>query len=413
MPSRTIGQRRLFFGDFRSSGYAMGMSVDREYPSPPDEAPGSKAPGHRNREGLPRGHRVRRWILSGGLALGLCVAVLIVWALRGGNGAGHESGLALERTVFHETIGLDPVTDVFVGRNEGSAAVFACEHGAIVRLGPAGGILGRIAVAESGEPCRRVVRAVDLDADGGPEFLAIGCGGLAGIGPDGRETWSYRHGPAMGWAAVDLDRDGQREIVLAGETGLIVLSRGKRTAEWPAGAGAWGVCALEGADERAEIVAGVGNELLRFDAEGRLLGRRRPGHVPRAPLRTVHWPGPRGRPAVLAAGPDDTTLVLSARQGAVLTVLPRPWPYHARAVWARLKHDNPPFLVVHGFRPPAAGKRRASAVLIVYDASGRVVHDQHLPGRGGGLAVLPGPDGRDSVLVGGAGKVWRFHAASD
>lgn len=74
-----------------------------------------------------------------------------------------------------------------------------------------------------------------------------------------------------------------------------------------------------------------------------------------------------------------------------------------RAAWVTLKKDKPKYLAVVG---AYIGLPRAN--LYIYEPNGTLVYHELLPENAQTIAVLPGEDGLEGLLVGGKDTIWKY-----
>jgi hypothetical protein len=77
--------------------------------------------------------------------------------------------------------------------------------------------------------------------------------------------------------------------------------------------------------------------------------------------------------------------------------------YEPRAVWVTLKKDQPKYLAVLG---AYIGLPRAN--LYIYEPNGTLVYHELLPEEAQTIAVLPGENGVEGLLVGGKDTIWKY-----
>jgi len=335
----------------------------------------------------------------GAAALALCT--LFACAAPRELGRAPDEGPGLSRLAYARLPGLGRLTQLAV---EPDGSVWAVGRRGAVRIAP-GGAMRRVA-AFAGRVAPRRVAAVPTKA-GIPVFVDRGGEGsrVAFYGPGGREEWTLR---ARSLAAGDLEGDGALDLVvgLEGRGGLRRLDREGRPI-WTRAAvdPRWvELLDVEG-DGRLEILhTRLGDALVLRDFEGRVV--RRLALDFRAAHSLGHFAVLKG--AGRAASPRvalrvEGRLRLIDLEGRVVAELPAP-------IW----NAEGTFEVVR-FAPAGAVESwlalldlpgdAAPAVLAVWDAAGRRVHDQVMDASCGALS--PAPDGR-ALLVGCGETVWRY-----
>jgi hypothetical protein len=209
--------------------------------------------------------------------------------------------------------------------------------------------------------------AGDLTGDGTCSFAAgfNGIGGIHRVSADGKKVWSKSGGNIWHVEILDTDNDGVSEIIHSDASGKFTVRdpEGKviRTARTDEYLSYFSPCKWPGApDETLFIVAGDGRFLIT-DTKGRAFQR---------------YDAPKC---------DQ----LGDGRGTAVTFESGQPPYFAALVTS---NDE--------------------SCLYIYDAQARLVYQESLGEPCESLIAWPEPNGAQSLLVGGHGRVWQFRPAS-
>jgi len=317
----------------------------------------------------------------------------------------------LSKRVWVEESWLGSVTDIEEGEFDPSPEreIGIAGSGGAVFVDRNGHTKASVAFPDSVER----VDLVDVEGDGICEFLNRG--GLGWLDPslmdhEGATVWVYDS--AMGvadMAAGDLDGDGTLEFVagLDEPGGLCLLDEGSRE-QWQRDGDAQQVAVVDtDGDGTLEIVHGTaaGNITIR-DKQGAVVGRVNPGPDV-SDFSLCRWPGKTDREYLLLA--DDDTIRVFDYGGKALAELDAPDCSvlgRARGTPAKLRSDEPEYLAV-----AVEYEMWQRAVLYVYDSTGKLAYQEVLPDPCASIAAIPlDGSGRDTLLVGGMGRVWAYEA---
>ena len=239
------------------------------------------------------------------------------------------------------------------------------------------------------------------------------------LGPDGTELWRAGEKTAPGQMvegvrAGDIDGDGRPEFAVfyGYDEGIwLVDEAGKTRWKFPVSS----LDHLEMADVRGngkqEILIRTSPAAFQIlDAEG-LVAAEPPVAAESGTFALVAWPDPASRPNLVLA--EDNQIRIADLDGTEIRRLDAPGCRSfgdIAAVPVKFRADAPPFLAVRKMLHPDL------AVLYVYDADGRLVHQDVETREGSGdaaLAAVPaGDSGAERLLVGSledfAGKLREY-----
>jgi hypothetical protein len=220
----------------------------------------------------------------------------------------------------------------------------------------------------------------DLDNDGISEYIVTKRkDGIHAFDRTGRELWSKpADHPSEPLLVLDVDGDGRNELVQVGAYVRAGIS-GEFIRETKGGSYGAVLFVPDQAKGTALQYCDVrGNSISCTDEKGDVfLGGE-------APLNEVTNPEPP-----VEDSPIPYQYMLSIAD--------------PRAVWVALRKDQPKYLAVVG---AYIGLPRAH--LYIYEPNGTLVYHELLPEEAQTIAVVPGVDGVEGLLVGGKDTIWKY-----
>lgn len=272
------------------------------------------------------------------------------------------------------------------------------------------------------------IQIVDIDGDGGYEFLGRGSlDGAALFDLQGRRLWSYPQSDKErisleNVTVGDLNDDRQAEFIVS-SNGIEAFDRfGKQLWRRPAENGPSQIEVVDTDGSGKKKIVSIGFELeIRDESGNKIKSVETPaGYVGNFSLCTM----PNKKVPIILAVKDGYFWLIDfdgnavARFDAPLSDFPdvvektprgefRTSAYKAKGVWVKLVKDQPEYLAA-----VAEFVALDRSVLYVYTASGKLVYQEVLPEECASIAVLPpeNESGSEEFLVGGSRTVWRYKA---
>lgn len=338
----------------------------------------------------------------------------------------------MERAVFFEDERLGIVFDIAIADFDGEAGdevVCAGMHGAAI-LREDGTLASFIEFPRQQDASYgSLAEVLDADGDGSPEFLTssntlmVRGPAAALLDADGAVLWRTEVdlGPL---AAGDVDGDGELEFVGRGDHGLTLLET-DGTVQWQheveGGPGSSVGMADANGDEVDEIIH---LRIEQEEARVEIIGRNAEGEVVHEAAREQGWfrggfasnfsicPWPTADGAPHSLSPASKHILLGALDGETVlrgeatgtNIIDNVWgiPFHARA------GDDPLLASI------AISNKFEATYLRIHDAEGTLLFERATKLTGDdpiwfGLAAWQPPgEGREVLLVGGNGKVWKY-----
>lgn len=306
------------------------------------------------------------------------------------------------RKVFFSSKSLGQVTDMARGRFDsapGSALAVAGTQGAVF-LDPTGNSVSSVRF-----PARYSLVRILPQGDGKEcRFFDEGAWGSSTrlLDHSGRPAWDHVATGVDSAAAGDLDGDGRDEFALGfnGSGGLQLLDDSGSLRWKEEGANLWHV-------EMGPTETGGPTRLIHSNAKGHITIRDKNGKTLSSvscesyvsEFALLSWPA-EGRPALVYASRD--WLVLSDMKGRTLKKLWAPGVDYVDLMrTSYIHHGGKSFLAV------LASRGYLGSHFYLYDEAGGLIYGEHSGERWTSLGRFE-LDGRESLLLGGDGKVWQI-----
>ncbi len=255
------------------------------------------------------------------------------------------------------------------------------------------------------------VEMVDAEGDGICEYLDRGGGwqAISLIDHQGNPLWTYGGMPGVDdICAGDMDGDGILEFVVGfnGGGGVRLLDRNGKEKWRQPGSNVWHV-------ELVDVDGDGDLEIVHSNAAGRITVRDGQGGIIRQAKPTPYvshfsvcrWPSEGDRKYVLLAK-DDTIWVLDFDGTSVVQFGTPISGKHgeARGVPVKLKSDQPEyFAVILGF------SLWEKSILYLYGSNNSIVYQEIIPEACESIASMPlNSMGAETFLVGCNGRVWKY-----
>jgi hypothetical protein len=316
---------------------------------------------------------------------------------------------------------LGGVTDIIRNPTKNDALGVAGLNGAVF-IRPDGSTRFRLQFEEA-KRRGAASRVQFVDADGHHNWQYFDRGGhgwsdAALYDRDGLVIWTYGGETGLDdMAAGDLDGDRKLDFVAGynGFTGIRRIDRNTKLVWKLLGGNIWHVEIADTGDGKPKIVHTDGAQLAIRDADGKLIRRISPG-TELGFFRTLlidfsmcHWPDEKSPCKILSVGRKlvGSDLILWGFDSQVVGRYSLPDSdkfMHVYGAAVHQKKGEPPWLAV--VAPENLSKY---SLLVVYNAKREIVYQEQLPGAGAALLSVPNADtGRDDLLVGGDGIVWKY-----
>jgi uncharacterized protein YkuJ len=240
----------------------------------------------------------------------------------------------------------------------------------------------------------------DLDNDGVSEYIvARKNDGIHAFDREGNEKWFQpQEFPSDRLEVLDLDGDGTNELLQLGENVRSGVD-GKIIREM---SGKFDDTFLLSEDKKKKpVMLSCDVDKMTFtcvDEKGDTFFQ---GPAPLNELKSAQ-PTPEPQPTSTPIYFDDGTAAAPMDSGSG-TYIETESIYRPRAVWVSLKKDKPKYLAVVGsyITIPRAN-------LYIYAPDGTLVYHELLPEEAETVAVLPGANGIEELLVGGKDTIWKY-----
>lgn len=315
----------------------------------------------------------------------------------------------LDKAIFASDFQLGRITDIRSGN-------FLPGHGAVIATVSS---KGAVFFDPNGNSVHRTrfscgadhVDMIDIGPTNGYAFLNRGSWGIDAslIDSDGNEVWKY--GGLSGvddMCSGDVNGDGILEFAAGfnGGGGIHLLNaKGERL--WrEGGANVWHVeiTDITGTGTMQIVHSDAGGTMTVRDAKGNIMKQSKPGpyfsHFSLCP-----WPALTNRSYALLS--EDEIIWLFDYDGSVAAKYPAPdcgSLGHAHGTPAKLDSASVDYLaVIIDF------SNWDSSIFYVYNPSGNLIFKEVIPESCPSIAVLKhDKTGTDTILVGGAGKIWSY-----
>jgi len=255
------------------------------------------------------------------------------------------------------------------------------------------------------------VDIIDVDADGICEFINRGSWGCDAslIDHNGNTIWTYGGMPSVDdMCAGDIDGDGTVEFVVGfnGGGGVHLLDKdGKK--KWKQSDGnVWHVELVDtNGDGRLEIVhSNAGGYITVRDKEGEIISQLAPSPY-FSHFSLCKWPTKNDREYALLSENDTIWLFdFDAKTVAQFKAPKCGTLGHARGTPVKIRSGQPEYLaVIVEFR------NWQKSILYVYNPAGKLVYQEILSEACASIAAVSlDKSERETILIGGVGKVWQY-----
>ena len=240
----------------------------------------------------------------------------------------------------------------------------------------------------------------DLDNDGVSEYIvAKKNDGIRAFDREGNEKWFQpQEFPSKHLEVFDLDGDGTNELVQLGESVRSGID-GKFIREMKSGSNDTFLFAEDKKKKKVMLTCDV--DKITFSCIDEKGDKFFEGAAPLNGLKSAE-PTPEPRAASTPIYYDNGTAAVPMDSGSG-TYMETESIYKPRAVWVTLKKDKPKYLAVVG-----AYITIHRANLYIYAPDGTLVYHELLPEQAETIAVVPGENGMEELLVGGKDTIWKY-----
>lgn len=243
----------------------------------------------------------------------------------------------------------------------------------------------------------------DLDNDGVSEYIVSKINGeIRAFDRDGNERWfqkaEYSFGPLI---VADIDQDGKNELLEIGEN-IRNGEDGKIIRE--AGGDSHSAVLFAEDKQKKRVIQFCEIKKIKLVCADEKGAKFFEGEAPLNELKSTR-PTPEPLPAATPIYHDNGTaeVPVGSGHGSYESTENTESIYKPKAVWVTLKKDKPKYLAVVG---AYIGIPRAN--LYIYAPDGTLVYHELLPENAEAIAVLPGENGIESLLVGGKETIWKY-----
>lgn len=234
---------------------------------------------------------------------------------------------------------------------------------------------------------------------------------------DGKEIWRTTQ-PLTASTMGDLSGGSTPEFVFGSQDGSTEARNIDDKIIWSKANVGWAnkLTIVSPDHTEAEVYEAVNDgTLVRMSAVGEILSKQRPaidGFF--SGFSAVRWEGVCATPCLLVSRNERFQLLSTDGQHPVALLGPAHYVYNAHAIQVRLFKGAAPVLAVAGLMQYKggllAGFQAVYGALFVFDSQWNLVYHEVLPEEVDALCAVPAGSGKEALLVGAEGKVWKYLA---